>query len=147
MTASGEDRASFAYLVGRVGQGVRREMRARLAGHGLSVAEFTALSVLRRRPGLSNAQLARRAMITPQAMIEVLAELERRGLVRRRADAAHRRVLRAELTPRGERLLDAAEPPVLALEGELLAGVPDRQRAAVLDALHEAMRRLSTGGD
>jgi len=56
---------SLAYVIGRVDHGIRREMRRRLTDHGLSVQQYTALSVLRSRPGLSNAQLARRSLVTP----------------------------------------------------------------------------------
>ena len=91
----------FVYVVGRVNQGIRRELQARLAAWGLSIAELTALSALARRPGLSNAQLARRAMVTPQSMIEILSALEARGLVRRELDPDHARILRAELPPAG----------------------------------------------
>jgi DNA-binding MarR family transcriptional regulator len=86
------EEASLIYIVGRVNQGVRREMRARLAPLNLSVQEYTALSVLRARPGLSNAQLARRSLVTPQSMIEILAKLERRGLVKRAVDPEHARI-------------------------------------------------------
>jgi hypothetical protein len=51
--------------------------------------------VLRARPGLSNAQLARRSLVAPQS---ILAKLERRGLVGREVDPGHGRILRATPT-------------------------------------------------
>ena len=137
---------TLVYLVGRVSQGVRRELRRRLEPFGLSVPELTALSVLQRRPGLSNAQLARRSMITPQSMNDVVAALERRGLMERRGDPAHRGILRARLTPAGRRLLRAVEPVVEGLQEEVLADVPEGEREVVVRALLSAMARLS-GGD
>ncbi len=136
---------SLIYVVGRVNQGIRREMRLRLADWNLSVPEFTALSVLRRRPGLSNAQLARRSMVTPQTMIEILAGLETRGLVQRSGDPDHGRILRAELTAAGGKLLDAAEPGIDAIQEQMLAGVPKRQRQLVLDVMLKAMQTLRPG--
>ena len=91
-----EGQPSLIYVIGRVDQGVRRELRVRLAPLALSVPDVTTLSVLRGRSGLSNAQLARRALITPQSMLEVLASLEQRGLLARRPDAANARIMRAE---------------------------------------------------
>jgi hypothetical protein len=41
--SNGEPPPSFIYVVGRVDQGIRREMRNRLAQCGLSVQEYTAL--------------------------------------------------------------------------------------------------------
>lgn len=138
---------SLLYLIGRVDQGIRREMRARLEQWNLSLAGYTALSVLKERPGLSNAQLARRSLITPQSMIEVLAALEERGLVRRAADPAHARILRAELTARGRKLLAAIQPAIDTMQDQMFAGVPAAQRRQILRALVGVMDRLAAGLD
>lgn len=135
------------YLVGRVNQGIRRELRSRLAGWELSVPEFTALSILKRRAGLSNAQLARRSLVTPQTMIEILAGLERRGLVLREVDPAHGRILRAELTDAGMRLISAAELRIEALQAEVLRDVSKEHRRIVLDVMFSMMQRLRSGFD
>ena len=134
---------SLTYVIGRVGQGVRRELGAALEPLGLSVPDVTTLSVLRGRSGLSNAQLARRALITPQSMLEVLASLERRRLVRRRADPANARIMRAELTAAGRRTLVLADAVIARLEDELLGGVAAAQREVVRRALLSAMGELS----
>lgn len=136
---------SLVYIIGRVNQGIRREMRARLRPWELSVPEYTTLSILRARPGLSNAQLSRRALITPQAMIEVLAKLEARDLVRRSVDPAHGRILRAELTAAGVGLLDRADPGIEALQDELVSDLPARQRDILTKGLLGAMGKLSRG--
>ena len=52
--------------------------------HGLGIAQFLVLSLLAETPGLANADLARRAFVTPQSMNEVLKRLESTGLVERR---------------------------------------------------------------
>lgn len=138
---------SFVYLVGRVNHGLRGEMRARLGRWQLSVPEFTAMSILERRPDLSNAQLARRSLVTPQAMIEILGGLERRGLVEREVDPAHSRILRARLTAAGHELLAAVEPAIDAIEDELMTDIGPDQRQIAYDVLFEAMRRLRLGLD
>jgi DNA-binding MarR family transcriptional regulator len=136
---------SLIYVVGRVNQGIRREMRTRLAECGLSVQEYTALSVLSARPGLSNAQLARRSLVTPQSMIEILSKLERRGLVRREVDPKHARILRGMLTRKGHDLLEVADPAVAAVQEQMLADVPERDREVLLEGMRSAMNRLSIG--
>ena len=133
---------SLIYVVGRVGQGVRRELQTGLA-LALSVPDVTTLSVLRGRTGLSNAQLARRALITPQSMLEVLASLERRGFVVRRADAANARIMRAELPASGRRTLVRADAVIAQLEDELLAGISPERREQLRNALRSAMGELS----
>ena len=139
------DSASLLYTIGRVDRGVRRELRRRLEPWSLSIPEYTTLSVLARRPGLSNAQLARRALITPQAMNEVIAELERRRFVKRSPDPSHGRILRTELTKRGRTTLDEALKSTGELERLLLADVPAKDRPVVERALETIMRTLSSG--
>jgi DNA-binding MarR family transcriptional regulator len=137
------DRPSLIYVIGRVDRGVRNELGRRLRPWALSVAQFTALSVLATRPGLSNAQLARRSLITPQAMNEVLAALERRGLIRRTVDPGHARILLTTVTDEGEALLEEAEVVANDLQDELLADVPEADRPVVLSGLVACMRALS----
>jgi DNA-binding MarR family transcriptional regulator len=140
-----EEEASLVYIVGRVNQGIRREMRARLAELNLSVQEYTALAVLRVRPGLSNAQLARRSLVTPQSMIEILAKLEGRGLAQRDVDPEHGRILRAVLTRDGRDLLAKADPAINTIQEQMLADVPSRERAIVVQGMLRAMAKLSEG--
>ena len=135
--------ASLIYAVGRVHQFVRREMGARLAPWQLTVQEYTALSVLRARPGLSNAQLARRSLVAPQSMLEILAKLERRQLVARTVDPGHGRILRTTPTEAGLALLTSADPAVAAIQDEVLAGVPSAQRAVLESAMRAAMAHVS----
>jgi DNA-binding MarR family transcriptional regulator len=134
---------SLIYLVGRANQGITREMRSRLVGWELSVPEYTALSVLGNRPGLSNAQLARRTMITPQSMIQILAKLERRKLVRRTLDPDHQRILRAELTTQGRAMLTKADLVIAEIQERVLDGVGERDRRIVMDVLLRATAVLA----
>ncbi|MGZ6670562.1 MAG: VIT1/CCC1 transporter family protein [Solirubrobacteraceae bacterium] len=59
--------------------------------YGLTTLQYTTLSVLNRHGApLSNAQLARRAYMTPQAMSEVIDALETKGLPRQQAETVAR---------------------------------------------------------
>lgn len=79
-------------------------MSSRLRAQGVetSYPAAAALAFLEETPGLSGAQLARWAMVTPQTMNQILAGLERDGLIRREPDPEHGRILRTFLTARGE---------------------------------------------
>jgi DNA-binding MarR family transcriptional regulator len=132
-----------SYLVGRLDRLLRRRLGRVLADHNLSLSEYTALSVLAGRSGLSNAQLARRSLITPQAANEVLARLEERKLLRRSPDPDHGRVKPAQLTAAGRRLLDKADAAVDVVEREMLAGMATAERRALRDALASAVQGLA----
>jgi DNA-binding MarR family transcriptional regulator len=132
-----------SYLVGRLDRLLRRRLGNALAAHGLSLPEYTTLSVLAARGGLSNAQVARRSLITPQAANEVLTRLEERRLLRRLPDPQHGRVRPAELTAAGRRLLAKADAAVDVVEREMLAGLAAAERRALRDALASSVRSLS----
>lgn len=131
------------YLVGRLDRLLRRRLGDALAPHGLTLAEYTALSVLRARGGLSNAQLARRTLITPQSMNEVLGRLVERGFVSRTDDPAHGRVIRAALTAEGRRALTAGTRAVAAVERDMLSGLTTADRARFTAALAKCVDALA----
>jgi DNA-binding MarR family transcriptional regulator len=137
--------ATLLYLVGRIDRVVRRAIGAVLRAQGLSVNQYTTLSVLDRRSGLSNAQLARRALVSPQSMNEVLLTLEERGLVRRHAHPDHGRILQARLTTKGRSLLARCDAEVHEVEARMVTGLGDEDRRALRRALLCGIRSLQGG--
>lgn len=69
--------------------------------HGVSIAQIGVLRQLANQPGLSAAELARRLLITPQGVQLALTALEKRGLVQRKQDPQHGRILQVFLTDEG----------------------------------------------
>jgi DNA-binding MarR family transcriptional regulator len=126
----------IGYLIYRVERRLRVRLDEAVATHGITTTEYVTLSVLRDRDGLSCAQLARWAFVTPQAMNLVISALERRGLIRRRPDPNHRRVLRASVTAKGVKVLKRCDRDMDAIEADMLEGLaPER-----VDAVREALR-------
>lgn len=109
------------YLIGRLDRTVRRALEDLIRDQAVTVLGYTALTVLAVRPGLSNAQLARRSFMTPQGMNQALAVLTERGLVHRRPDELNRRVQRLELTPKGAEVVEICSHRVERFEQQLLA--------------------------
>jgi DNA-binding MarR family transcriptional regulator len=136
---------TLLYLVGRMDRVVRRAMGNVLTAHGLSVNQYATLSVLDRRSGLSNAQLARRALVSPQSMNEVLLTLEQRGLVGRRAHPDHGRILQARLTAKGRTLLARCDEEVHQVEARMVSSLSEDEQAALRDALISSIRALHGG--
>jgi DNA-binding MarR family transcriptional regulator len=133
------------YVVGRLDRAIRREIGALVAPFGLTVPKYTALSILRDRPGLSNAQLARRCYVTPQSMNEVLRALEADGLIVRAPAANHGRVVEVTLSERGREVLAACDRAVNHMENAMLADLDDAGRKQLLDALVGCVYRLGAG--
>jgi DNA-binding MarR family transcriptional regulator len=110
----------LSYLIGRLDRVLSRRLSAAVEPVGLTLPAYTALSVLRAHDGLSNAQLARRSLVTPQSMSEVLALLVERGYVRRTAEPGGGRAIRTELTAAGTKALTSCDRVVDAVEREML---------------------------
>jgi DNA-binding MarR family transcriptional regulator len=137
---SGEPRIS--YVIGRLERVLRRRLSAAVEPAGLTLPAYTALSVLRTQDGLSNAELARRSLVTPQSMSEVLALLVDQGYVRRRADPAHGRVIRSELTPAGDRALERCDRAVDEVERAMLGNLDSDEAAGLREVLLRCGRAL-----
>lgn len=78
-----------------------------ISEHGVSTAQVGVLRQLASEPGLSGAELARRLLITPQGVQLALTALEKRGLVERKKDPQHARILQAFLTDSGRDVASA----------------------------------------
>ncbi len=140
------DRApTLLYLVGRIDRVVRRHIDDVVKARGLSVNQYTTLSVLDRRSGLSNAQLARRALVSPQSMNEVLVSLEQRGLVRRRAHPDHGRIRQALLTAKGRKVLADCDERVREVEALMVSDLTRKEQAALRRALLHSIHSLRGG--
>ena len=85
-------------------------MEEGLRDFGISAAQYAVMCTIELKPGSSNAELARLTFVTPQTMQGIIANLERDGLLRRKAARDHGRILRTELTARGKRLLKERTP-------------------------------------
>jgi DNA-binding MarR family transcriptional regulator len=110
----------LSYLIGRLDRVLSRRLSAAVEPIGLTLPAYTALSVLRADDGLSNAQLARRSLVTPQSMSEVVALLVERGYVRRKAELGGGRAIRTELTKAGTEALARCDRVVDDVEREML---------------------------
>jgi DNA-binding MarR family transcriptional regulator len=134
-----------SYVIGRLDRALSLALANRVAPHGVTLGEYVALSLLSRQTGLSNAQLARRSLVRPQSMVEVIAALERKELIEREPDANHRRILRARVTRKGVGVLTRCDRAVGAMEDEMLADLDGRQREQLLRSLVACVRRLGAG--
>ncbi|MGV0744045.1 MarR family winged helix-turn-helix transcriptional regulator [Mycolicibacterium sp. XJ870] len=82
--------------------------------HGVSTAQIGVLRQLTNEPGLSGAELARRLLISPQGVQLALTALEKRGLVERKQNPQHGRILQAFLTDEGRAVAAAVVSDAIA---------------------------------
>ena len=109
----------------------------------MTTPQYAALSILRAQPGLSSAQLARRAFVTPQSMQVMVTAFIRDGLVERRADPNNQRILRIHLTRDGERLLLRADEAAAGIEQQMLGGLDGEQTAVLRELMTVCIENLT----
>jgi DNA-binding MarR family transcriptional regulator len=121
----------FAYLLRQAAAASRLTLERALAGLGATPPQFVVLTMLKAYPGLSGAELARVALLTPQTVGVIIRNLERDGAIRKTPHPIHGRVLQWTLTRRGLTLLEKCRRHALALERRLAAGLSRKQERAV----------------
>lgn len=132
----------LSYLIGQLDRVISRRLSEALARQGLTLSQYTALSVLRARGRSSNAQVAERSFITPQSANEVLKAMEAQGWVAREADPMNRRIVLLSLTDEGEELLVACDAAASHVEGAMLDGLGERAGTDLQALLHACVRNL-----
>ncbi|GAA5116171.1 MarR family winged helix-turn-helix transcriptional regulator [Pseudonocardia adelaidensis] len=145
MTADPAAGPSLLYAVKQVELAVRSRLDELLRPSGTTVVQYTALTALARRDGLTSAELARNAFVTPQSMGDLVTALERRDLVTRHPDPRHARRLLISLTPAGRDLLERMESQVRALEERMLGDLTTAERAELRDYLNRCRSGLADG--
>ncbi|MGJ4910344.1 MarR family winged helix-turn-helix transcriptional regulator [Bradyrhizobium sp. HKCCYLS2033] len=126
----GED-GHLAYLLRQAQAAARLSLDRALVATGLTHPQFVVLTMLKAYPGLSGADCARVALLTPQTVNVILGNLERDGAVRRTPHPVHGRVLQWSLTRRGLALLATARRQATAIERRLARGLKRSELATI----------------
>jgi DNA-binding MarR family transcriptional regulator len=125
------ERGHLAYLLRQAQAATRLTIERALAEFGVTSPQFVVLTMLRAYPGLSGADLARVALLTPQTVGVIIRNLERDGAIKKTPHPIHGRVLQWTLTRRGAVLLGKCRRHVQAVERRLASGLSAKALAAV----------------
>jgi DNA-binding MarR family transcriptional regulator len=107
-----------------------------LAPFGVTGRQVAVLIAVDDRVPLSQQEVARRLGVDRTTMVDLIDELEAKGLVQRRQDPADRRRNVVALTPAGTATLDGASSATRDAEQRFLAGLSGAQATAFRAALH-----------
>jgi DNA-binding MarR family transcriptional regulator len=139
----GDPYATIGFALKQAQQALRTHLDAGLRRIGLTTPQYAVLAFLSVEAGASNAELARRAFVTPQTMQAILVALERSGFIARTPHPEHGRVQTTELTAIGRRALEAASGIVADAEARVrkaAAPLDPQAVTAMLLRLAEALR-------
>jgi DNA-binding MarR family transcriptional regulator len=126
----GED-GYLGYLLRQAQAASRLKMERALAALGVTPPQFVVLTMLKAYPGLSGADLARVALLTPQTVGVIIRNLERAGSIEKNPHPVHGRVLMWTLTRSGMVLVGNCRRLVVALERRLDAGLSGQSQLTV----------------
>jgi DNA-binding MarR family transcriptional regulator len=131
------------YLLRRAQDVLHAALAAAFGEHGATIAQYAILVFLDEEPGLSNAELARRAFLTPQTMNQTLRSLEDKRWVTRRPHPVHGRILQASLTPDGRTALLACQQIADVIEEQMLSLLSTGERRQLEAALRACVKALA----
>lgn len=118
------------------------EVNESVKDHGVTTAQIGVLRQLTNQPGLSGAELARRLLITPQGVQLALTALEKRGLVERKQDPQHGRILQVFLTDEGRAVASAVVADAVAAHERVFGVLTDDEQ----EQLKALLRRVIEQG-
>ncbi len=133
----------LGYILKRAQHALRTRLDKEMRPYDITASQYAVLSAISLEPGMSNADLARAAFITPQSMQGIIATLEKRGLLKRSPDPDHGRRLKAVLTPTGNKTLKAVDKAVTKVETLMMSSVSESDVKKVTDILLACIDDLS----
>lgn len=123
------EKGYIGYLLRQAAGAYRHRVELALADLDVTPPQFSVLTMLAAYPGHSNADLARLALLTPQTVSVIIANLERAGSIVRRPHAIHGRIQHLDLSESGRALLATCRARVHAIEHELIDDLaPDEEQ-------------------
>jgi DNA-binding MarR family transcriptional regulator len=135
MSAFPDDRRDLAAMFAPLTRALIAREEPVLQAHDISLWGYMVLTGLVDHPVRTQAALAQAINADKSRIIGVLDDLQRRGLIRRQADAGDRRVHLLSLTADGDRLRRSVEAAIRRAEEEVLAVLPPADREVFLRSL------------
>lgn len=113
---------------------------------GLTKSQFGVMRALVSLGPTSSARLAKAVSVSPQAMVGLVAALERKGYIRRQVSTESARILTVSATTAGMRAYDWAACRVGEIDRKLDAVLTATERTQVMSCLERIAGALRDGG-
>lgn len=149
VTASSRDRTKLESEVvinlARLLTGNADEMSTLIGQHGLSLAQFNVLRILRgaKSDGLPCGTVGERLINKEPDMTRLLDRMEKQNLVIRSRDQADRRIVTARITKHGLEILKALDEPLANLLHQHFGHISSQKLEAFLEVIAEIRARTS----
>jgi len=121
----------LGYLLRQAAGAFRVRLERAMADLDVTHPQFAVLTMLANYPGLSNADLARLALLTPQTVSVIVSNLERAGAIARHPHPVHGRIRHIELTDKGKHLLAQCGEHVRTIEQDIVNGLSTEEEMTI----------------
>ena len=118
----------IGFLLSRMGTIAQKRFSSRLEALELTPRMWGALNVLEAAGTISQHGLCKRTGMDPSSMVATIDDLERKGLVERRAHPSDRRAYALHVTDAGRKTLSDGREVVQEVQDELLAPLDEAER-------------------
>ena len=142
-----DSRGSYVDVLKQLELALRPRFAEACATERLTLAQYTALSVLKRITGITSSELARRSFVRAQTMATTLDPLLEAGFVRRESDPRDGRRMLLFLTGRGDRVVARLAPRIEALEELLVSELDEDEREQFADYLRRSRHAMRQAGN
>lgn len=116
--------------------------RQLLRQFGITGPQLLVLKAVELAHELSSSALAQTLSVSLPTTSDIVARLEKRGLVTRRKNAADKRQVLVSLTDDGRRILDAAPPPLQESFTKQLGTLPEWEQTQMLSVLQRVVAMM-----
>lgn len=127
------------------GDVVSRSEAEFLARHGLNQARLIVLVLLdgAENGSLRSSELADHAKVSRATITGLLDTMEKAGLISRAADPHDRRAFNVKITPKGEKLLAAVQPQLMAWTQDILSALSPHERTQLVKLLRKTQQAFA----
>lgn len=141
---SSEPVVDTTFLESLLGYNARRAALAiidvfldRMAAYGLRPVDFSLLSLVAHNPGITSRQLCAALGILPPNLVKLVADLDKRGLLQRKAHPTDGRAIGLHLTADGRKMVREAEATARDLEDGVAAKLTAEERETLMTLLQK----------
>ncbi|MGE5537528.1 MAG: MarR family winged helix-turn-helix transcriptional regulator [Gemmatimonas sp.] len=140
--ASNECDRNLGFLICDVARLVRRSFNSRAKSTGLTQAQWQAMFVISRNPGIGQASLADELEIHPITLTQQVDRMQASGWVERRRNPNDRRATCLFITQKGRAVLDRLREIGCSVLSFGFADIDPKLRETIVDALSRVRTRF-----
>ena len=140
--AGWDPESTAGFWINRASRLLLRHLDARLRPFGFAMSQLPVLRSLARTPSLSQKELAQLARVEQSTMAQMLARMERDGVVQHEANPDDKRGVLVSVTQRARARFPEAMAALVEGEREAMAGLTDAEQALLRNLLGRVVKNL-----